>query len=146
MDFSHYFHPSPPFVSSAREDYTSLMHTPKDFLKILTVPVIAASLCCLSPVIIVVFGLGSVAFASSLADTLYHGYKWYFRIGGLILLLASLTMYFRSKGVCTLDQAKRRQKEILNTVLITVFGSIIGYIIFLYVVVHYAGVFLRIWE
>lgn len=122
------------------------MQKPKELLKILAIPVLAASLCCMSSVVIVIFGLGSVAFASSLADTLYHGYKWYFRLCGLVLLLASLVLYFRSKGVCTLDHAKRRRKEIVNMLLITVFGAVIGYIIFLYVVVHYAGVFLRIWE
>lgn len=122
------------------------MQNPKELLKILAFPVLAASLCCMSSVVVVIFGLGSVAFASSLADTLYGGYKWYFRLGGLILLLLSVTMYFRKKGVCTLDQAKRRRNEIINTLVITLCAGVVGYIFFLYVVVHYVGVFLNIWQ
>lgn len=138
--------PLSPVVRDNEASYTPHMQQPKDLLKILAIPVIGASLCCLSPLIIVMFGLGSVAFASSLADTLYLGYKWYFRLGGFVLLAISLVLYFRRHGICTLDQAKRRQKEILNTILITLFGGIVSYIVFLYVVVHYAGVFFRIWS
>lgn len=122
------------------------MKTIRTVLSLIGMPVIAASLCCLSPIIIVLFGVGSVAFASSLADTLYLSYKWYFRAAGLILLILSIVLYYRKQGICTLDQAKRRQKEILNTVLVSVFTAIVGYIFFLYVVVHYIGVFLQIWQ
>lgn len=59
--------------------------SPKDTLKIILLPVIIASLCCLSPVIFVLFGLSTVAFAGSLANTLYGGYKWLFRFVGLML-------------------------------------------------------------
>jgi len=117
----------------------------KEIFKLTWVPVVGASLCCLSPVIIVVFGLGSAAFASSLADTLYGDYKWIFRMGGLFLLFLSVFYFFRKKGVCTLDQAKRHKNEILNTILITVLAGILGYVFFLYVVVHYVGVWLDLW-
>lgn len=104
-------------------------------------------LCCLSPIILVLLGVGTVGFASSLADTLYRDYKWYFRIAGLIALGFSLFLYFRrSKGICTIDQAKRRRNEILNTTALAVTFGAVGYMFFLYVVVHYAGVFLRIWK
>ena len=117
----------------------------KEIFKLTWIPVVGASLCCLSPVIIVVFGLGSAAFASSLADTLYGDYKWIFRIGGLFLLFLSVFYYFRKKEVCTLDQAIRHKNEIINTLLITLFAGIAGYIFFLYVVVHYVGVWLDLW-
>lgn len=118
----------------------------KEILKLTSLPVVGASLCCLSPVIIVLLGLGTVSFGSSLADTLYGDYKWFFRAGGLVLLSIALLLHFRRKGVCTLDQAKRDRNEILNTILITLFVSIIGYIIFLYVVVHYIGVWMGLWS
>ena len=119
----------------------------KDIFKIGSVPVLIASLCCLSPVILVLLGLGSVTFASSLADTLYGEYKWYFRVAGLLALAAALFFYFRrEKGICTLDEAKRRRNEILNTVALVVIAGVIGYVFFLYVVVHYAGVFLGLWR
>lgn len=119
----------------------------REILKISSVPVLIASLCCLSPVILVLLGLGTVSFASSLADTLYGDYKWYFRAAGLIALAAALFFYFyRTKGVCTIDEAKRRRNEIINMVALTVIAGVIGYVFFLYVVVHYIGVFLNLWS
>jgi hypothetical protein len=104
-----------------------------------------ASLCCLTPLVLVMFGLSSVAFAASLADTLYGTYKWAFRGVGLLLLIITIVIYFRKQGVCTLDQAKRRRNEIINKTLLALAIGVLAYIFFLYVVVHYAGVWYGIW-
>lgn len=118
----------------------------RDILKISSLPVIFASLCCLSPVILVLLGLSTVSFATSLADTLYGQYAWYFRGAGLVLLSIALVYYFRrTKGICTIDEVKRRRNEIINIVAFSLIIAIIGYMFFLYVVVHYVGVFLDIW-
>ena len=119
----------------------------KELLKITGLPVVFASLCCLSPLILLAFGLSTVSFASSLADTFYGDYKWAFRGVGLILLAVSTILYFRrNKGVCTIDEAKKRRQEIINTTLIILITGIIGYVLFLYVVVHFLGVPIGIWE
>ena len=119
----------------------------KEILKVTGIPVVVASLCCLSPVIIVLLGVGTVGFASSLADTLYGDYKWVFRLVGLLALGGSLIMYLRrSKGVCTFDEVKKRRNEIINIVAVSLTVTIAGYFFFLYVVVHYIGVFLNIWK
>ncbi len=119
----------------------------KEILKLSSIPVVLASLCCLSPVILVLLGLASVSFASSLADTFYGEYKWVFRMVGLIALLGSLAYYLRrTKGICTIDDVKRRRNEILNYIALTVIAGVVGYIFFLYVVVHYVGVWLEIWK
>ncbi len=119
----------------------------KELLRLTGLPVLAASLCCLSPLILVAFGLSTAAFASSLADTLYGDYRWIFRIIGLALLVWSLILYFRrQKWICTLDEAKKRRQEIVNTSLLVLIAGIIGYVIFLYVVVHYTGLPFGIWE
>ena len=116
-------------------------------VKISGIPVVLASLCCLSPVILVLLGISSVSFASSLTDTLYGGYKWVFRGIGLVALLGSLVYYwYRQKGVCTLDAAKRRRNEIINSIVLTLVAGVFGYLFFLYVVVHYLGVWLAIWK
>jgi len=119
----------------------------KEIFKLTWLPVVAASLCCLSPIIVVLAGVGSVALASSLADTLYGDYKWLFRIIGLVALALSVMIYLRrTKGICTLDDAKRRRSEIINIVAISITAGIIGYVAFLYVILHYVGVFLDIWK
>lgn len=124
------------------------MRTPnKDTFKIISIPVIVASLCCLSPVILVLFGLSTVTFAGSLANTLYGSYKWLFRIVGLLLLTASIILYLkRQKGICTLDEAKKRRNEIINIVLVAISAAIVGYVIWLYVIVEYTGKLLNIWK
>lgn len=122
------------------------MNKLKEILKISSLPVLVASLCCLSPVIIVLAGLGTVTFASTLADTLYGEYKWYFRAFGLLLLSISLVVYLRrTKGICTIDQAVRRRNEIINIVALTLASGVVLYIVFLYGVVHYIGAFMGLW-
>lgn len=91
-------------------------------------------------------GLGTVSFAGSLANTLYGDYKWVFRGIGLVLLIISLILYFRKRGICTLDQAKRQLNEIINTVLIALIAAVVGYFFFLYIVVEYIGIWLNIWR
>lgn len=119
----------------------------KEIFKISSIPVVIASLCCLSPIILVLLGVGSVTFASSLTDSLYSEYKWYFRLAGVLAMAVSLLFYFRrTKGVCTIDEAIRRRNEIINTVALTVIAGVAGYMFFLYVVLHYIGVFLNIWK
>lgn len=119
----------------------------KDTFKIISIPVIIASLCCLSPIILVLFGLGTATFAGSLADTLYGQYKWLFRGVGVILLIGSLVLYLRrQKGICTIDEAKKRRNEIVNIVLVSVSAAIIGYVLWLYVIVEYIGKLLNIWK
>lgn len=116
-------------------------------LRISSIPVIIASLCCLSPVILVSLGVASVSFASSLADTFYGEYKWYFRAAGLIALIISFIFYIRRQvGVCTIDEAVKRRNELMNKFALALIIGVLGYIFFLYVVVHYAGVFLQLWK
>lgn len=118
----------------------------REIFQIIGIPIVAASLCCLSPVILVLLGLSTVSVAGSLADTLYGDYKWVFRGVGLMLLIISLFLYFWKRGVCTLDQAKRRRNEIVNTIIIALITAIAGYFFFLYVVVEYIGMWLNIWR
>lgn len=118
----------------------------KDIARIVSIPVVVASLCCLSPVIIVLLGLGSVGLASSLADSLYGAYKWYFRIAGLLALTWALILYFRSRNICTFDEVRKKRNEVINIIIVCLATAVVGYIVFLYVVVHYVGVFLSLWS
>ncbi len=121
--------------------------TAKELLKITSLPVVFASLCCLSPLILVALGLSTVSFASSLADTLYGEYKWAFRVLGLVLLVWSLVTYFRrNKNICSLDAVRRRRNEVINSVALVLIAGVLGYLFFLYVVVHYVGVFYSLWK
>jgi hypothetical protein len=118
----------------------------KNAFKVASIPVIFASLCCLSPILLLIFGVASVSFAASLADVFYGTYKWIFRGVGLMLLIIGLILHFRRQKICTFDEVKKQRTRIINMVLMTVFIGVIGYIFFLYVVVHYWGVFLGVWQ
>ncbi len=118
----------------------------KDAFKVASIPVIIASLCCLSPVILVLLGLSSVSFAASLSSTFYGEYKWFFRLAGLLALVSAYIYHLRRQGICTLDQAKRERRRVLNGLLVTLIAGVLGYLFFLYVVVEYLGKWLQIWE
>jgi len=118
----------------------------KDVLKISSIPVVLASMCCLAPIILVLLGVTTVSFAASLTDVLYWEYKWWFRAVGLLALLGALYFYLtRQKGICTIDEAKRRRNEIINYIALTLIAGVLGYLFFLYVVVHYIGKWLDLW-
>ncbi len=122
------------------------MNKIKEIIKISGIPVVLASLCCLSPLILVLVGVSTVSFASSLADTLYGDYKWWFRGVGLLSLFLALYYYLtRTKGICTIDDVKRRRNEIINYLALTIIAGVLGYLFFLYVVVHYIGVWMGLW-
>lgn len=119
----------------------------KELFRVTGLPVVIASLCCLSPLIFVFFGLATVSFAGSLTDVLYGDFRWIFRAVGLVLLSVSIVIYFRrQKGICTIDDVKKHRREIINKTLLFLIVGVLGYIFFLYVVVHYAGVFSGVWE
>jgi hypothetical protein len=97
-------------------------------------------LCCLTPIAAVLLGLSTVAAANSLGNSLYGEYKWHFRAAAAIFLTAALVVYFRKRGICTLDQARRQRNRILNTVILTVLAAVSVYTIWNYIVLHYWGI------
>lgn len=125
----------------------SLDQNRKSFFKrFIPLTVFLAGLCCFTSTVLVLLGLGSVSFAASLADTLYGTYKWVFRGVALLFLLAAVGWYFYKKeGICTIDAAKRNRTRIINTILLAIIAAVVLYILWLYVVVHYLGVWLGIW-
>lgn len=84
----------------------------KSILKITGIPVVVASLCCLTPIVIVLFGLGSVSLAASLANTLYGTYAWVFRIAGLVLLGLSIVF-----GICGARKEYARWMKLRDTAM-----------------------------
>jgi MerT mercuric transport protein len=97
-------------------------------------------LCCLTPIVLVLLGLSTISAAAGLGNVLYGDYRWVFRTVALVFLALALIIYFRKKGVCTLDQARRERNRIINTSLVVlIFGAGI-YIFWTYIAVHYWGI------
>lgn len=107
---------------------------------------VIASLCCVTPIVLVLLGLSSVTFAASLGNLLYGEYKWLFRLIGLVALLIAIYFYFRRKGICTFDQYKRNRNKVINVVSLTVITAVLMYLFFNYVILEVIGVKLNLWS
>ncbi len=97
-------------------------------------------LCCTTPVVLVLLGLASVSAANDLGNNLYGAHRWIFRGAALAFLVLALVIYFRRRGVCTLDQARRQRNVIINTSLVALISAVGIYIFWTYVLVQYWGI------
>ncbi len=109
---------------------------------------IIASMCCLPSVVMVMFGLASISTAAALSDRLYWGpFRQYLYMFTLIFIVAGLVFHFRSKGICTLDQAKKEKRKIVNTTILVFIASLVTYLIFNYVILEILGIAVGLpWE
>jgi cation transport ATPase len=99
-----------------------------------------AGLCCLTPIVLVSFGLTSVTIANNWGNLLYGEYKWWFRVAGLAMMGITLVLYLRGRGVCTLDQVRRQRNRIVNLVVLSLLGFTAVYVFWVYVVLHEWGI------
>lgn len=112
-----------------------------------------ASMCCLPSVVLVMFGLASVSSAAALSNKLYWGEDgfWWFRPMMLFLALFFVTigliLHFRSQGICTLDQAKRNRRKVVNTTILVLIISYVAYLLLNYVILTEIGLLFDLpWE
>jgi hypothetical protein len=119
----------------------------KSFLKkIIPISAFIGGLCCFAPVILVLLGISSVAFAISLTDLLYGQYVWVFRgIAFLFLMIGLIWYFYKKENICSLDEAKRKKQLILNFTLTSIIILTIAYIIWTYVIVEILGIYLGLW-
>lgn len=112
-----------------------------------------ASMCCFPSVVLVFFGLASVSSAAALSNDLYwgtNGMGWFrpaLSATSVALVVAGLVMYFRGEGICSLDEAKRQRKRIINTSIVVLSLALVTYIVFNFVILTELGVALDLpWE
>jgi len=117
----------------------------KDIIKLTSPSIFLASLCCLAPIVLVLLGVSTVSAAAALTNVLDGQFLWLFILIGIVTLILSLVIYFRKKGICTLDQVKREKNKVINTVIIVVTSSVIGFYLFFYVFLAEIGKVLKIW-
>jgi hypothetical protein len=114
---------------------------------------IIASMCCLPSVVLVMFGIATVSTGAAISDTLYWGEDGYSWFRPLMLTIASITVitglvfYFRNQGICTMDQAKRQRRKIINTSILVIIISYLSYLIINYVILTEIGILFGLpWE
>ncbi len=97
-------------------------------------------LCCATPIVLVLLGLASITAAADIGNVLYGDYRWIFRIVALGFIALALWVYFRRRGICTLDQARRERNRIMNISLIVLIFAVGIYVFWTYIAVHYWGI------
>tara|TARA_Y100001968_G_scaffold185924_2_gene170275 strand:- start:5336 stop:5737 length:402 start_codon:yes stop_codon:yes gene_type:complete len=117
--------------------------------KIVAASAITASLCCLPSVIWVLFaGSSAIVAADQLSNDLY--YSWVrFALYGLSFCMVSygLVLYFRNQGVCTLDDAKRERRRVVNTSLAVFTSAVLAYLVWNFVILEIIGIAIGLpWE
>jgi hypothetical protein len=64
-------------------------------------------MCCVGPTVLALVGLVSAGTAFAWATDLYGGYAWWFRFGGLVVLVGLVVWALRRRGLCTLAGVRR---------------------------------------
>ena len=107
-----------------------------------------ASMCCFPSVLLVGIGLMTVSAGNELSNNLYFGpMRWILYGLTVILLVVGLYRHFRKQGICTIDEAKRERKRILNTTMAVLFSTFALYLIWNYVVLELLGIAVGLpWE
>ena len=125
----------------------------KSLFAIIGLPALLATMCCLPSVVLVLFGLASVSAAASLSDTLYwglDGWGWFrptLLSISFLFLVGGIVVYFRNRGICTLDDAIRNRRKVINTTLLILTTSITLYYFLNYVLLTEIGILLGLpWE
>ena len=101
--------------------------------------VLTGWLCCITPLVLVLFGVASISTAASLDHVLNGEYDWAFRGAALVFVAVAVVVYFRRRGVCTLDQARRQRNRIINTVFLALLFAVGGYLALWYLLAYWGA-------
>ncbi len=77
-------------------------------------------LCCVTPVVLVLFGLTTATAAVSLATRWYAEYAWSLRGVALLLAMAGMVLHLRTRNACSLRGARANLSLIVTTVVVGV--------------------------
>lgn len=127
----------------------NILSETKSLWKTIGLGALTASMCCFPSVIWVLFaGSSAIVAADQLSNDLYYGIaRPILYLVSLGMLTAGLVLHFRSRGICTLDHAKRERRRIVNTSLAVITITLVTYIIWNYVILEVVGITLGLpWE
>lgn len=77
-------------------------------------------LCCVGPTVLALLGLVSAGTAFAWATDLYAGYAWWFRLGGLVVLVGLVWLSLRRRNQCSVAGMRRWRWRLLAVVGIAV--------------------------
>jgi len=93
-------------------------------------------------------GSTAIVAADQLSNDLYYSWVRFALYGVSFSMLAyGLVLYFRNQGVCTLDDARRERRKVVNTSLATFTAAIITYLVWNFVILEIVGIAIGLpWE
>jgi hypothetical protein len=114
----------------------------KSLWKVIGLGAVTASMCCLPSVVWVLFaGSSAIIAADQLSNNLYFGIARPIVYAIAIAMVGvGLVIHFRSRGVCTLDQAKKERRRIINTTLAVMTSTFVIYFIWNYIILELVGI------
>ncbi len=115
---------------------------PKSLAAIVGLSAVTASMCCLPSVIWVMFaGSSAIIAADQLSNDMYYSWVRYALYAlSLAMISFGLVIYFRNRGVCTLDDVRRERNRILNTSLAVFTAAVVTYLVWNFVILEIVGI------
>jgi len=114
----------------------------KPLVAIVGISAITASMCCLPSVIWVMFaGSSAIVAADTLSNDMYYSWVRYALYAlSLVMLSYGLVLYFRNRGICTLDDLSRERNRVLNTSLAVFTAAVLTYLVWNFVILEIIGI------
>jgi hypothetical protein len=81
---------------------------------------VTGMLCCVGPTVLALIGVVSAGTAFVWATDLYDGYAWWFRGGGLLLLVGLAVWSLRRRNQCSLGGVRKTWPRLVLTVGVAV--------------------------
>ncbi len=83
-------------------------------------------LCCVGPTVLAVLGIISAGTAYAWATDLYDGYAWWFRLGGLAVLVLLVWVSLRRRNQCSLAGVRqvRRRLLLIGTIAVGTYAAL----------------------
>ena len=117
--------------------------------RLVALSAITASLCCLPSVVwVMLAGSSAIVAADQLSNDLYYSWvRFALYLVSLSMLSYGLVVYFRNRGVCTLDDVKREKRRVVNTTLAVFTAAILTSLIWNLVILEVVGIAIGLpWE
>ena len=129
-------------VEQQSEDVAKSLDEAKSLWKVIGLGALTASMCCLPSVVWVLFaGSSAIVAADQLSNDLYFGIaRPILYLIALGMVIAGLVIHFRSRGICSLDEAKRERQRIINTTLAVLTATFLLYFVWNYIILEIIGI------
>lgn len=93
-------------------------------------------LCCVGPTVLALLGIVSAGTAYTMANDLYDGYAWWFRLAGLGVLVGLVAWILKRRNQCNLGGVRSNWKK-----LAIALGAAVATYVILYGVTTWLGTF-----